>query len=115
MKAKPAGATNTYGPLTTTLSEVTSWLLYMIPNQELLLHRYPLASRVGAIMTNLPHDYYVSLLKILLKKSTPAEKYSIALMLEREAMHIAGVNHAVFDAKADLVAKVTTGGRHACN
>lgn len=113
--AKPVGATNTNGPLTITLSEVTSWLLYMIPNQELLLHRYPLVSRVGTIMTNLPHDYYVSLLKILLKKSTPAEKYSIALMLEREAMHIAGVNHSVFDAKAALVAKVTTGGRHACN
>ncbi|EAY1317965.1 hypothetical protein O0466_000435 [Salmonella enterica] len=64
-------------------------------------------------MNNLPHAYYVSLLKILLKKGTPAEKYSIALMLEREAMHIAEGNHSVFDAKADLVTKVITGWHHA--
>lgn len=62
-------------------------------------------------MTNLPHDYYVSLLKMLLKKSTPAEKYHLALLLENEAMRIAVVNQPVFDAKAALVAKVITGVR----
>lgn len=62
------------------------------------------------IMTNLPHDYYVNLVKILLKKASYADKFRLAEIIEREAMRIAGNDNAVSDAKISLVTKVVMGG-----
>ncbi|CAI2006381.1 hypothetical protein [Serratia fonticola] len=60
--------------------------------------------------TNLPHDYYVGLVKILLKKSTHAEKFKLAEMIEHEAMRISSDNQAVLQAKSTLVTRVIMGG-----
>lgn len=54
-------------------------------------------------MTNLPHDYYVNLVKILLKKASYADKFRLAEIIEREAMRIASNDNAVSDAKISLV------------
>lgn len=62
------------------------------------------------IMTNLPHDYYVNLVKILLKKASYADKFRLAEIIEREAMLIASNDNAVSDAKISLVTKVVMGG-----
>ncbi|ENL7332029.1 hypothetical protein AB5T01_003874 [Escherichia albertii] len=62
------------------------------------------------IMTNLPHDYYVNLVKILLKKASYADKFRLAEIIEREAMRIASNDNAVSDAKISLVIKVVMGG-----
>ncbi|EAA3607378.1 hypothetical protein CTX76_004421 [Salmonella enterica subsp. houtenae] len=61
-------------------------------------------------MTNLPHDYYVNLVKILLKKASYADKYRLAEVIEREAMRIASNDIAVSDAKVALVTKLVMGG-----
>ncbi|EGK2615386.1 hypothetical protein N3399_004329 [Salmonella enterica] len=61
-------------------------------------------------MTNLPHDYYVNLVKILLKKASYADKYRLAEVIEREAMRIASTDTAVSDAKVSLVTKLVMGG-----
>ncbi|ECE5934483.1 hypothetical protein DLA97_21545 [Salmonella enterica subsp. houtenae] len=61
-------------------------------------------------MTNLPHDYYVNLVKILLKKALYADKYRLAEVIEREAMRIASNDIAVSDAKVALVTKLVMGG-----
>ncbi|EPD5971918.1 hypothetical protein Q5450_20005 [Escherichia coli] len=61
-------------------------------------------------MTNLPHDYYVNLVKILLKKASYADKLRLAEIIEREAMRIASNDNAVSDAKIALVTKVVMGG-----
>ncbi|EEZ4525777.1 ash family protein [Escherichia coli] len=62
------------------------------------------------IMTNLSHDYYVNLVKILLKKASYADKVRLAEIIEREAMRIASNDNAVSDAKISLVTKVVMGG-----
>ncbi|EOB6852558.1 hypothetical protein ACG9QW_004402 [Salmonella enterica] len=62
------------------------------------------------IMTNLPHDYYVNLVKILLKKASYADKFRLAEIIEREAMRIASNDNSVSDAKISLVTKVVMGG-----
>lgn len=62
------------------------------------------------IMTNLPHDYYVNLVKILLKKASYADKFRLAEIIEREAMRIASNDNAVSDAKISLVTKIVMGG-----
>ncbi|CNL89941.1 hypothetical protein [Yersinia enterocolitica] len=61
-------------------------------------------------MTNLPHDYYVNLVKILLKKSSYADRFRLAEVIEREAMRIASHDKAVFNAKTSLFTKVVMGG-----
>lgn len=61
-------------------------------------------------MTNLPHDYYVNLVKILLKKSSYADRVRLAEVIEREAMRVASYDLAVSDAKIALVTKVVMGG-----
>lgn len=61
-------------------------------------------------MTNLPHDYYVNLVKILLKKSSHSDKFKIAEAIEREAMRISATNQAVQSAKTSLVTRVVMGG-----
>ncbi|ELD7011467.1 hypothetical protein QI634_004681 [Salmonella enterica] len=61
-------------------------------------------------MTNLPHNYYVNLVKILLKKASYADKYRLAEVIEREAMRIASNDIAVSDAKVALVTKLVMGG-----
>ncbi|EAM6256521.1 hypothetical protein K5I76_004603 [Salmonella enterica] len=61
-------------------------------------------------MTNLPHDYYVNLVKILLKKASYADKYRLTEVIEREAMRIASNDIAVSDAKVALVTKLVMGG-----
>lgn len=61
-------------------------------------------------MTNLSHDYYVNLVKILLKKSSRADCLRFANVLEREAMRIASQDKAVSDAKIALVTKIVMGG-----
>lgn len=61
-------------------------------------------------MTNLPHDYYVNLVKILLKKASYTDKFRLAEIIEREAMRIASNDNAVSDAKISLVTKVVMGG-----
>ncbi|HIE7651168.1 hypothetical protein ACQX6Q_18605 [Salmonella enterica] len=61
-------------------------------------------------MTNLPHDYYVNLVKILLKKASYSDKYRLAEVIEREAMRIASNDIAVSDAKVALVTKLVMGG-----
>ncbi|WP_242365503.1 hypothetical protein [Yersinia enterocolitica] len=61
-------------------------------------------------MTNLPHDYYVNLVKILLKKSSYADRFRLAEVIEREAMRIASHDKAVSNAKTSLITKVVMGG-----
>lgn len=61
-------------------------------------------------MTNLPQDYYVNLIKLLLKKSDYQDKFRLAEMIEREANRICIKNNAVSQAKTHLVAKVIVGG-----
>lgn len=61
-------------------------------------------------MTNLPHDYYVNLVKILLKKSSYTDRVRLAEVIEREAMRVASYDLAVSDAKIALVTKVVMGG-----
>lgn len=61
-------------------------------------------------MTNLPHDYYVNLVKIILKKATYADKFRLAEIIEREAMRIGSGDSAVSSAKVSLVTKVVMGG-----
>lgn len=61
-------------------------------------------------MTNLPHDYYVNLVKILLKKSSHSDKFKIAETIEREAMRVSATNHAVQQAKTVLVTRIVMGG-----
>ncbi|MGT3252925.1 hypothetical protein ACVSTU_05420 [Yersinia enterocolitica] len=61
-------------------------------------------------MTNLPHDYYVNLVKILLKKSSYADRFRLAEVIERETMRIAGHDKVVSNAKTSLVTKVVMGG-----
>ena len=61
-------------------------------------------------MTNLPHDYYVNLVKILLKKSSYADRVRLAEVIEREAMRVASYDLAVSDAKIALITKVVMGG-----
>ncbi|MDF7681495.1 hypothetical protein PT300_13225 [Enterobacteriaceae bacterium ESL0689] len=61
-------------------------------------------------MTNLPHDYYVALLKILLSKSDFTDKFRLAELLEREAMRIAANSPAISQAKSSLVTKIVMGG-----
>lgn len=61
-------------------------------------------------MTNLPHDYYVNLVKILLKKSSYADRFHLAEVIEREAMRIASHDQSVSNAKISLVTKIVMGG-----
>ncbi|EOS94814.1 hypothetical protein LU631_21545 [Erwinia tracheiphila] len=61
-------------------------------------------------MTNLPHDYYVTLLKILLKKSPCADKFRLVEVLEREAMRIAASCPAISQAKSSLVTRIVMRG-----
>ncbi|HGE7088372.1 TPA: hypothetical protein ACGB3K_005108 [Klebsiella aerogenes] len=61
-------------------------------------------------MTNLPHDYYVNLVKILLKKASYADKFHLAEIIEREAMRIASSDTAVSDAKVSLITRLVMGG-----
>lgn len=61
-------------------------------------------------MTNLPHEYYVNLVKILLKKSSYADRFRLAEIIEREAMRIASHDQVVSNAKTSLVTKVVMGG-----
>ena len=61
-------------------------------------------------MSNLPHDYYVNLIKSLLKLSSPADKFHLAEIIEREAMRISQTNQAVRDSKSSLVTKVIMRG-----
>lgn len=61
-------------------------------------------------MTNLPHDYYVNLIKILLKKSSHADKFRLAELLERESIRVAASNPAVLQAKSSLITRIMMGG-----
>ncbi|CAK9884782.1 MAG: hypothetical protein XXXJIFNMEKO3_01174 [Candidatus Erwinia impunctatus] len=61
-------------------------------------------------MANLPHDYYVNLVKLLLKKSDCADKFKLAELLEREAMRIAAYSPAISQAKSFLVTRIVMGG-----
>lgn len=61
-------------------------------------------------MSNMPHDYYVNLVKSLLKLSSPSDKFRLAETIEREAMRIAASNKAVSDSKSSLVTRVVMRG-----
>ena len=61
-------------------------------------------------MTNLLHDYYVTPLKLLLKKSTCIDKFRLAELLEREAMRIAANSPAISQAKSSLITRIIMGG-----
>lgn len=61
-------------------------------------------------MSNLPHDYYVNLIKSLLKLSSPSDKFRLAEIIEREAIRISENNQAVKESKINLVTKVIMRG-----